>query len=380
MPEQPPSPTPELRRVLTERTQASIREAIEQGGEVPRGRIDALDRLARLVEIGAAAEPPARRKRWPVILVLLATLSVLSLLLFGHVPETEVEIDAIVSELDMRVSAAQVMTHLTLPTSLSLTELNSIDLSIGTAARLGAAADALRAATGLSLAVEVGGSGSLTLEPVVAPAGTRVGVGLDVLASRYRLALLDQPVTLAIGLHGALMLALPDTAPRRLDFPSPRSIEVQTAPERTILELALPARQRGLFVGNLAVDRLDLSRIDEQVTPEHTLLRRRSTIRSGAIYFESLGGRKRDLRAGEQLRFDAVDGEVRELSLADDGIALRFHGQVRGMTVGDGDSRLSLMPSYLEWLEAQHGLALLWGATLYLFGLLAGAMRWWGIR
>lgn len=380
MPDNPPSPTAELRRLLVQRARTLGREAIRNRGEVPRGQIEALDRLARLAEIGATAEPPAGRERWPVILVLMTTLSVLSLLLFGRVPKTEIEIDAIVSEVDMRVSATQVLTRLTLPSSLSLTELSSLTLPLGTASRLGPTADALRGATALSLAAEGEGAGSLTLEPLVAPAGTRVGVGVDAFASRYRLALLDQPATLGIGLHGALMLRLPDAAPRRVDFPDPRSIEVRTNPERTVVELDLPARQRALFVSNLVVNRLDLSRIDELVTPERTLLRRSSTIRSGAIYLESLGGRKRELRAAEQLRFGAVDGEVRELVLADDGIALRFHGHVREMTIGYGDSNRSLMPTYLEWLKAQHGLALLWGTTLYLFGLIAGAMRWWGMR
>jgi hypothetical protein len=38
------------------------------------------------------------------------------------------------------------------------------------------------------------------------------------------------------------------------------------------------------------------------------------------------------------------------------------------------------MPTYLEWLRARHGLSLLWGTTLYLFGVIVGALRWWGIR
>jgi hypothetical protein len=35
------------------------------------------------------------------------------------------------------------------------------------------------------------------------------------------------------------------------------------------------------------------------------------------------------------------------------------------------------MPTWLEWLRARHGLSLLWGTALYLFGLAVGVLRWW---
>jgi hypothetical protein len=38
------------------------------------------------------------------------------------------------------------------------------------------------------------------------------------------------------------------------------------------------------------------------------------------------------------------------------------------------------MPTYLEWLKARHGLSLFWGTSLYLFGLAAAALRWFGVN
>ena len=73
----------------------------------------------------------------------------------------------------------------------------------------------------------------------------------------------------------------------------------------------------------------------------------------------------------------AAAGRSRTLRLREDRIALRFHGHVRGMSTGSADSPRSLMPTYLEWIRARHGVELLWGTTLYLFGLIAGALRWW---
>ena len=90
---------------------------------------------------------------------------------------------------------------------------------------------------------------------------------------------------------------------------------------------------------------------------------------------------------GEQLgppvlEFDEIEGEIRMLRLTDDHIALQLHARVRGMSTGSGDTDRSLMPTWLEWLYARHGMSLLWGTTLYVFGLIAGILRWWrgGLR
>jgi hypothetical protein len=79
------------------------------------------------------------------------------------------------------------------------------------------------------------------------------------------------------------------------------------------------------------------------------------------------------------LHLEGVHGVIRTLQLLEDHIALTFHGYVSGMRSGYGANPRSLMPTYLEWLQARHGLSLLWGTTIYLVGLLVGALRWWGI-
>jgi hypothetical protein len=66
--------------------------------------------------------------------------------------------------------------------------------------------------------------------------------------------------------------------------------------------------------------------------------------------------------------------------LHEDHIALRFYGQVSDLRIHWGEETINLMPTYLEWLRTQHGLYLLWGSALYLFGLLITIVRWWGIQ
>jgi hypothetical protein len=52
---------------------------------------------------------------------------------------------------------------------------------------------------------------------------------------------------------------------------------------------------------------------------------------------------------------------------------------VTAVTAGWGENRRSLMPTWLEWLRARHGLSLLWGSTVYIVGLLMGALRWFKV-
>ena len=75
---------------------------------------------------------------------------------------------------------------------------------------------------------------------------------------------------------------------------------------------------------------------------------------------------------------ERAQGEVRTLRLQEDHIELKFHGRVRGMTLGSGEGSRSYMPTWLEWLRERHSLSLLWGAALYLFGLVTIVLRWWG--
>jgi hypothetical protein len=95
------------------------------------------------------------------------------------------------------------------------------------------------------------------------------------------------------------------------------------------------------------------------------------------LYFTELNSREYPLRIGEGLQFEQSGGQMRDLTMEDGQLALKFHGYVREMTTGWEESRENLMPSWLEWLSARHGLTLLWGTTLYIFGVAFGVLRWW---
>ena len=132
-----------------------------------------------------------------------------------------------------------------------------------------------------------------------------------------------------------------------------------------------------MFSIQIPADSLSLFNVDEHTGSDNTIVRHLSTILSGTLYFESLGGKEKKLRPGQEIRFESSKGIIRTLDLKDDHIAFAFHGSVKGMTTGGDNNSVSLMPTYLEWLSARHGLSLLWGTTLYLFGIILGVMRWW---
>ncbi|HXU30677.1 MAG TPA: hypothetical protein VN851_08890 [Thermoanaerobaculia bacterium] len=93
----PESTIDQLRGLLRRQVQAAEKDAIHSGGQVSADQVEALGRLARLVEIHQSNQPPRVRRRWPAALLFLATLLIVSVLLFAHVGETEIELDLKVS-------------------------------------------------------------------------------------------------------------------------------------------------------------------------------------------------------------------------------------------------------------------------------------------
>src|SRR6185437_15195225 len=95
--------------------------------------------------------------------------------------------------------------------------------------------------------------------------------------------------------------------------------------------------------------------VDEFQNSDQTLVRQLSTVLAGTIYFSALNDQQRQLRPGETIGFEKSAGEFRTIRMQDDHIDVKFHGRVRGLTIGTGENRRSLMPTWLDWLRARHG-------------------------
>jgi len=369
-----------LRELLKREIDAFSVEAGRDAGNFSTQRLEALGHLARLIEIRNSLRPKPRN--WRAALVLLGTLVVVSLLLFARVSETEIELEVSLAESSFALANDQVLTTVMELSALGVSGLRGIQLPLSRG-ELGDTAQALnKPAPAISLARSSAGKrqGTVTLAPLSMPAGTRVTLYHSEVPNQCQLSTNAAGLTLQVAVDGPVTLGQSGSPARQLDFPSPRPVLLKGDSEETDLDLTFSGMPQSPFEPQLQVQDLSFARIDQFLGPDRTLVKRLSTILSGTLYFESLNGQERRLRAGEELRFERSRGEIRTLELGDRHIVLKFHGRVRGMTTGAGEGQRSLMPTYLEWLWARHGLSLLWATSLYIFGLIAIALRWWGVR
>jgi hypothetical protein len=367
----PEATADQLRELLRRQVQAAGDEAIHSGGQVPAEQVEALGRLARLVEIHQAAQPARVRKRWPVALLFLATLLVVSILLFARVRETEIELDLAVSEVSFVSPTLQTLAETMELSSLGVSGLRQVQLS---------GAEAPSEETGLRLSVAPAGDrrGSINLATVMLAPEDHVWLRNTGSPDQWRLSLKGKPAEFRADVLGAVQIESVNGGVQRLDSVVPQSVLMQSGAEDTDFDLSFAAPGGSVFAPQLSAKSLLLSAVDEFIDNDRTVVRRISTVESGSIYFVSLGDRERKLRPREMIHFDRSQGEIRTLRLQDGHIELKYHGRVRGLSTGEDGGRRSLMPTWFEWLSARHSLSLLWGTAIYLFGALAAGFRWFG--
>jgi hypothetical protein len=371
----------ELRRALLQRASVIAESVFRGNGSISNDQIESLERLSKLSEIMKQAAPPARKVKWPIGVFFL-TLTLVTVLWFGRMPETEIELEAECSDVSFSLPKSQVLSTALLLTWIGASGLKALQLPRSRHREQ----ITLEADAGEEAAVELrgapGGKGdnSLNLSELVPRAGARIFIGESERPGNYHLTFRPAQLEPKIDVSGSIEVRYPPKPVSELVLTSPQSIILIPARDQIDLDLGLPAASQGSFSPNLSIEDLDLARIDRFLVPENTIVRSVSTVLGGGLYRESLHEERRVLRPGENLRFQHSSGTLRTLRLKDSRIAFTFHGRVQGMTVGSEDSQVSLMPTLLECLRARHGLSLLWGATLYGFGLVLGALKWLGIE
>lgn len=375
----PQTPGDQLRDLLAKQVRTATDEAVRSDGQVPAAQVDALSRLARLVDLYQAAQPPPARKRWPVVVALGSTLVILSLLLFARVRETEIEADLSLSEVSFVLPTEQVLTEAIDLSALGVSGLRKIELPQAADRIAQTTPSSEGAQSGLRLEVASDGKrkGTITLPPLKLPAEAYVWVGHRGLPRQYRLSLKGTNIEIRADINGLVRAALSDGGSAQIDFLMPDAAVMQSGENEVDLDLILLDPDRNYFSSQLSARNLSFFHIDEFRDPNSTIVRRVSTILSGTLNFESLNGLERKIRPGEMIQLESSQLEIRTLRLRDDHIELKFHGRVRGMNVGSDENRRSLMPTWFEWLQARHSLSLLWGTAVYLFSLAIGALRWW---
>ena len=112
---------------------------------------------------------------------------------------------------------------------------------------------------------------------------------------------------------------------------------------------------------------------DERYREGQVLLRPVSTILEGALFFEEIDGKERELSPGEVLTFDAQGALT--LQFEHEVIDLSFQGQVENLRTGASESQMNLMPSLLERFTAGASWRLYAGATIFVVGMVAAVFR-----
>jgi len=368
-----------LRALLRRKVLELSDKVIKSNGYVTAQSEESLTRLARLVKLVDATGSHPPPKRWPMVAAFAISLVIVSVLLYARVAEMEVELELTLSEVGFEISGDHLLTQRIPLVTIGVTGLREIQVP---RSRFKAAYTRMTDdPDGLSARVSVADlhgdvKGMMSLAPLTFSGGTKIRISRSGMPRQFTLTLACRDAVIHVDVTHTVNLGWTNLAEEKLELIGPKLITMKSAKES--LEMDFQTVTGGLFSPSVAISNLSLLSVDRFQDAEHTLVRQMSTIISGTIFMESMNGESFPLRHGELIQFRKVQGEIRNLTVQDDKITLNFHGKVTGLTSGAGENRRSLMPSYLEWLHANHGLSLFWGAALYLFGLIITFSRWWG--
>ncbi len=361
-----------LHAQLAARVKELADSARANGGHVPADALANAQRLAQLAHLQRELAPPRRAGRWAGAALFAATLFVISFLLVTSVRDTEVELDLVVSELRFKVDSRQQLTDMQQLASLGASGLSRVAVP-GVDAVGGAAVPGVR----LLAKARGAAAGTISLAPIVAPARAEVTLRTGDVLGELRLSVNGLDNAVRADVSGTIGVTWPRHAPQTLDAATPQPIVLTPGSADVDLDLAPLNGVATLFVPGLTITELSLMRIDEVSQGGKTAVRSVSTLQSGRVFLEELGGRELRLRAHEGLRFVEARGEIRSIGLSDGWLAVNFHGRARGMASGSLEHPRNLMPRWLEWLRANQPLSLLWGAAVYLFGISTAVWQWW---
>ena len=374
---------------IVERRANELLERIAAGEPVSEEEFASVKRVAALASLAADARSTQRRT-WPVAAVALVTLALISLLLYSRVPSTEIELDAKLSEVSFTLTSRQAILGTQNFAAVGASGLERVALpytSDGAPPVLDAVSGDLCNAE-IALTSDGAGRGVVSLNALAVPGGTRVSLTRQ---ADDRVALLLTPpasqrlsISVSVRGHVHTVAHCPSgTVNGGQNYASPQLIELTGVSSAPIsLQFTIVPGATLAFSSQMGVSDISMLQVEELIEGTGPLARQVSSLASGSLYLESLNGKQVALRPYEELRFTRSSGDIRKLSLSPSGgldagtLALEAQASVEGMTIGRQPNVRSLMPTYLEWLSARQGLALLWGSTLYVSGALVSLLRW----
>ncbi len=361
-----------LERLAAARIEAMLADAEAHPQGVPSpDRLQELSTLAALLRVSdrwVPTPPPSRPARWPAAATLALATVVVGALLFLHVPHTEIELDVTATEFGFTLARAQALTE---PVVLRFVGIAGFDTITGPDAT---AASHQRFAVAASPA-DAACTGSVTLDRLILPRGANVRVGRSPLPRRVRLVVHAPGAVLQLTFDGCVRTGGPAGVPAAAQ--GVRNVSVTLGQDDADMDLESSGDAGFALAPLVRASALSLSRVEEIEGDGVTLVRHVSTVTGGTLLFDALDGQSRTLRTAEPIRFDVVDGELRSAHLDGAQVALRFHGTVRGLVSGGETHPRDWMPSWLDWLKANHAASLFWATATSGFALLTALLKWW---
>ena len=372
-----------LRFILRGKLEHFNDAAIKTNGEIPAGQLESLERLARAVRLSDELGPVT--SRWPPVIGLILALSLVSLLLLVRVPRTQIALNVEASEISFVLPAEKPLTGLAGVRQLGVSGFDHLRIrpeidSALSAKRLGQNTGMIR----VSIPSNAASVRLIYAAPLIPPAGTRVWIRQMEAPKTYRLSLKPpdrrKGIEVRAEIQGLIEMAVPGVTEglRSYDFGrSGGTVEIGSQKDILDLDFVLGETAEATFYTQVPVESLVFIRVEEFDGSQRSLVRPLSTLLGGSLSLKSLNGEKHELSAGEQIRFEASEGRIDTLQLKSDRLILKFSGTVSGIKIGEGEASRNLMPNLLEWLKARRPLSLVWGATLFAYGLFINLLRWY---
>lgn len=298
---------------------------------------------------GEAATAPEGRLAWrrlrhplpwvPALLALFWTLAA-----FLPAPRAEVEMDLHASGMSFRLARPQRL--------LDRLPLEGISVRLPVQMGLPATLPPFSSGTQRSGSVFFGKGGregsSLAFQAPLLPPGTEVFLEREEEDEMYHLGFSRSPATFQLAMRGEVSFK-PGRRPRAVAyFEHPDSVSL-TPQEGTLdLRLLCEGFPEKAFEAEIAVDRLQLSHIEEEHSTRGTRVERRSTLRGGEVRMQANGQTYR-IEKGEALVLEKPEGVLTGLRLTTDGLRFGWRGRVSELTrTAAGGAPESLKPALLD--------------------------------
>jgi hypothetical protein len=196
------------------------------------------------------------------------------------------------------------------------------------------------------------GRGSITLAPLLVPSGSSVSITAGGGRQEFRIrADSKRPVTLSVdGVVGASLQGSPWEI---FDFGFPKPMTLYAGDTGTDVTVRLSATEADLLPVPLSVKSLNLTRVDERMDKERSVVHEVSTVISGTLRVDP-GNLARRLANGERVVMDQPLGRIQEIRLAADHIAVRFEGKARTVLACADEFCQDLRPSAGRSLWHEH--------------------------